>query len=59
MVENKFDKIINLLKINNYDLNDRDLMWKLINSEIFLKITMNDMLNPTDSAESIQLDKIY
>ena len=34
-------------------------MWKLINSEIFLKITMNDMLNPTDSAESIQLDKIY
>ena len=59
LVENKFDKIINLLKINNYDLNDRDLMWKLINSEIFLKITMNDMLNPTDSAESIQLDKIY
>ena len=42
-----FKLITKLLKIKNYDNNDRDLMWKLINSEIFLKYTIpliNDYL---------------
>ena len=41
LIENNFDNVINFLKIKDYDINDRDLMWKLINSEIFLKLTIN------------------
>lgn len=43
LIENSFNNVIDFLKIKNYDLNDRDLMWKLINSEIFLKLTLNKL----------------
>ena len=54
---NNFNNIIKQLKINEYDKNDKTLMWKLINCEIFVTFTINK-INEYIKNESVNMLRI-